>query len=308
MNRQESADWATLIGNAVAYLEEHLADEIDYAKAAQTAFSSVFHFRQVFGIVCGVTPAEYVRKRRLTLAGTDLAEKGEKVIDVALRYGYETPESFSRAFSHFHGISPSQAKRGAKLNSFPWLAPQGQEQKSAAPPRIEKRSALTLVGYKKRFTGAPFGEERARQEREFFTTTRAKQWLLLGASCDYQNDYCVVCNADDSGYDFYIACKLDEWTIKDLYDPHTTGVKFMDSLGFEKIEIPEQTYLVCETPAMKRPLACYTALRAALAPRLLPPCGYSLIPAPELTILHWRTAGDAEKERRIEICLPVKKN
>ena len=91
-------DWIQGIQQAIDYIEEHITEEIDYEEAAKRAYSSSFHFQRVFGIMCGFTVGEYIRRRRLTLAGNELLTKDIKVIDVALKYGYETPESFSRAF------------------------------------------------------------------------------------------------------------------------------------------------------------------------------------------------------------------
>ena len=99
-------DWIQGIQQAIDYIEDHITEEIDYEEAAKRAYSSSFHFQRVFGIMCGFTLGEYIRRRRLTLAGNELLMKDIKVIDVALKYGYETPESFSRAFQKFHGIAP----------------------------------------------------------------------------------------------------------------------------------------------------------------------------------------------------------
>lgn len=113
--------------------------------------------------------------------------------------------------------------------------------------KIEEKLEIILVGYKKRFTGVPYGEERVKQEEAFLTSTRAKQWLLIGASCDYSTDYMAITNIDDDCYDFYVAYELDEWTRKELFNPKVTGVDFMDKMGFEIIVIPKQTYVVFET-------------------------------------------------------------
>ena len=91
-------DWITGIGRAVAYIEENLAGEIDPAEAAARSFSSPSHFARVFSILSGYTLGEYVRLRRLTLAGAELARGETKVIDAALKYGYDSPDSFARAF------------------------------------------------------------------------------------------------------------------------------------------------------------------------------------------------------------------
>lgn len=112
-------DWLTGIQNAINYIENHLTEEIDYDKVAEKAACSFFYFQRIFSILCGLTLGDYIRNRRLTLAGSELSVSNAKIIDIALKYGYESPESFTRAFSKFHGITPSNArKNGSKLKSF----------------------------------------------------------------------------------------------------------------------------------------------------------------------------------------------
>lgn len=116
-------DWITGIQRALDYVEAHIMEPIDYEEVAKRAYSSSFHFQRVFGIVCGYTLGDYIRMRRLSLAGEELSASRGRVIDTALKYGYDTPESFSRAFTRFHGVSPSHAKRdGAALKSFSALS------------------------------------------------------------------------------------------------------------------------------------------------------------------------------------------
>ncbi len=115
----ERMDWLTGIQNAINYVEEHLTEEIDYEEVAKEAACSGFYFQRIFGILCGLPLGDYIRNRRLTLAGGELSASDDKVIDIALKYGYESPESFTRAFSKFHGVTPSEAKKdGSKLKSF----------------------------------------------------------------------------------------------------------------------------------------------------------------------------------------------
>ena len=112
-------DWIAGIQNALHYIEDHITEELDYAEISKQAYISSFHFQRVFSIMCGFTLGEYIRNRRLTLAGTELAAGNSKVIDIAIKYGYNSPDSFTKAFIRFHGISPSSAKnKGANLKSF----------------------------------------------------------------------------------------------------------------------------------------------------------------------------------------------
>lgn len=116
-------DWITGISHAIDYIEENLTNELSYSEIAKEAYSSSYNFQRVFSILCGMTLGEYIRKRRLTLAGSELASSNAKVIDVALKYAYDSPESFSRAFSKFHGVTPSEAKLyGNNLKSFSKLS------------------------------------------------------------------------------------------------------------------------------------------------------------------------------------------
>ena len=116
-------DWVTGIQKAIDYVEAHLSETIDYEKVAAESFSSSYYFQRVFSLLCGYTLGEYIRLRRLSLAGAELSNGKEKVIDIALKYGYDSPDSFAKAFQKFHGITPSQARvDGKTLKSFSRLS------------------------------------------------------------------------------------------------------------------------------------------------------------------------------------------
>ena len=87
-----------------------ITEEINFEEAAKQAYSSPFHFQRVFTILCGMSLDDYIRMRRLSLAGEELSRGKAKIIDIALKYGYDSSESFSRAFTRFHGIAPSKAR------------------------------------------------------------------------------------------------------------------------------------------------------------------------------------------------------
>ena len=112
-------DWITGIQNALDYIEEHINEDLNYEIIARQAACSSFYFQRIFSILCGYSLGEYIRNRRLSIAGSELSVTNIKIIDIALKYGYDSPESFSRAFFKFHGITPSQAKKdGSKLKNF----------------------------------------------------------------------------------------------------------------------------------------------------------------------------------------------
>lgn len=113
-------DWIQSIQRALNYIEDHLLEEdLDNSSVARHSYSSNANFQRTFSIITGLTIADYIRYRRLTLAGEDLAKADSKVIDTALKYRYDTPESFSKAFTRFHGVTPSEARRSStKLKCF----------------------------------------------------------------------------------------------------------------------------------------------------------------------------------------------
>ena len=203
-------DWITGIQNAIDYIEEHLTETIDYDIVAEQSFSSTYHFQRIFSILCGFTVGEYIRNRRLTLAGSELATTDIKVIDVAMKYGYESPDSFAKAFQKFHGVTPSSARmNGSNLKSFSRLILKiSLKGGKLMNYRIEEKPEMILTGYKKHFAGVPYGKEREQQEEQLFTTTRGKQWFLRGASRNI-DAHCVITNITDEGYDYYYCHLLD---------------------------------------------------------------------------------------------------
>lgn len=111
-------EWLERLNDALDYIESNLDGEIDYAIAAKLACCSVYHFQRMFSYIAGRPLAEYIRNRKLTKAAIDL-QNGDKVIDVAIRYGYESPTAFNRAFQKLHNVTPSNAqKEGTLLKSY----------------------------------------------------------------------------------------------------------------------------------------------------------------------------------------------
>lgn len=112
-------EWMAVIGNSIQYIEAHITEPLTIETIARAVNVSPFYFQKGFALLCGFTVSEYIRNRRLALAGNDLAATDEKVIDIALKYGYDSPDSFTRAFTRFHDVTPTAARRdGVLLKSF----------------------------------------------------------------------------------------------------------------------------------------------------------------------------------------------
>jgi len=105
-------NWIQCLSKALNYIEEHLTENISIDEVASAAYASSAHFQLIFHVVLGMTVGEYIRNRRLSLAAQALLQPGSRIIDVAMRYQYDTQESFSKAFMRFHGVPPSKARRG----------------------------------------------------------------------------------------------------------------------------------------------------------------------------------------------------
>lgn len=106
------------IQNAIDYIENNLSGEISIDEVANKAYMSTSNFRRIFLALCGITVGEYIRLRKLTLAGKDIISTNDKIIDIAFNYGYESHESFSRAFLRFHNVSPLTARSLGEVNVF----------------------------------------------------------------------------------------------------------------------------------------------------------------------------------------------
>jgi AraC family transcriptional regulator len=140
------------MNRALHYIEENLTKDIDFREVAKLALCSEYHFKRMFSFLAGITLSEYIRRRRLTLAAFELKDNKMKIIDIAIKYGYNSPDSFTRAFQNLHGLTPSEAKKnGYSLKAYPQMTFQlsikgGNEMNY----RIEEKEAFHIVGIKER--------------------------------------------------------------------------------------------------------------------------------------------------------------
>ena len=141
-------EWVERLNQSMNYIEEHLTDEIDYEQLARIACCSTYHYQRMFTYMAGITLAEYIRRRKMSLAAVDLQGGDERIIDIAEKYGYHSPTAFNRAFQSFHGIAPSSVKgEGVSVKSFSpivfKIAVKGAIEMNY---RIETKDAFRIVG------------------------------------------------------------------------------------------------------------------------------------------------------------------
>lgn len=116
-------EFLSIMTEVVDYIEDHITDDIDFNDIAKIVCCGVYQFGRIFSYVVGISLSEYIRRRRLTLAALELQSSDVKVIDVALKYGYNSPDAFTRAFSNMHGVTPKEASSlGVKLRLYPRIS------------------------------------------------------------------------------------------------------------------------------------------------------------------------------------------
>ena len=146
--------WVECIGEAIGYIEDNITDELTIEKIAKQVLVSPFYFQKGFAMLCGFTVGEYIRERRLTLAGSELVSTDEKIIDIALKYGYDSPDSFTKAFTRFHSVTPTAVRKGgATIKSFaPLKIKFTLEGGYVMDYKIVEKDSFTVMGASRTFT------------------------------------------------------------------------------------------------------------------------------------------------------------
>lgn len=220
-----------IIRDAVDYMEDHLTDDISAEDVANHVYMSPFYFQKGFSMLCGYTVMEYIRNRRLALAGGELATTDARVIDIAIKYGYESPDSFTKAFTRFHGISPAMLRKGNSM------------MKTFAPLQIKillkggylmnykivEKGSFSVIGVSKKFNYENCKEEIPEFWKEYYDKGNGK----------------YVCGMFGINIDLAMGRDSFEYLIADVYNP------IMDiPEGFETRTIPAFTWGVfsCDGP------------------------------------------------------------
>ncbi|MDP4094992.1 MAG: AraC family transcriptional regulator [Bacillota bacterium] len=283
-------DWISRLNEAMNYIEENLDKQISYDKAAQIACCSTFHFQRMFSYIADVPLSEYIRRRKLTLAAFDLQSGKEKVIDIALRYGYDSPTSFNRAFQNIHGISPMAARaKGVILKAYPRItfkiSIRGDVEMNY---KIVTKEAFRIVGVKEHFE---YNIEESFVEVPQFWQKTAQNGIIpvicslmdkepagvLGVStCMYGNEF-----------DYYIAAATD----KEIPE------------GMAEYIIPAGTWAIFECIGAMP--AAIQELQKRVVSEWLPTSGYEYANAPDIEVYF---EGDQQSDDyKCEVWLPITK-
>ena len=276
-------DWVRTINHAIEYMEGHLTDEVTLADVARQVNLSAFHFQRAFSLLTDMSPAEYLRKRRLSQAGAELVSGEGKVIDIAMKYGYDSPESFTKAFTRFHGVSPMQVKKGSPIQFMNRFTVRITiEGGCIMEYTVEKWEAMDLLMHAKEFD-----PETSEKEIPAF-------WDEYYASEEYRKipGYLGLCAQEKNGSDMFrygICCKASD----------VEGIPE----GFEIIHIPEYTWAVfkCVGPM---PDAIQT-MWERIYKEWLPGSDYELIP--DYDIENYLPGDPSSRDYVSEICIPVRR-
>ncbi|AVP65361.1 AraC family transcriptional regulator [Clostridium botulinum] len=229
-------EWIEQLNRAINYMEEHLEEGIEIKKVAEIACCSTFHFQRMFSYIANIPLAEYIRRRKMTRAAFDLQNKDIKIIDIAMKYGYDSSTAFTRAFKNIHGISPSEAKSsGMKLKAFPpisfKISIKGDVEMNY---RIEKKEDFRVVGVKKHYKINI--EENFAEVPIFWKSTTESGMISEISSLMCKEPFGLLgisacMNGED--FDYYIAVATDKEVPNGMYEyivPECTWAIF-ESIG-----------------------------------------------------------------------------
>ena len=280
--------WLQNLNDALTYIENNLDGEISYQKAARLGGCSTYHFQRMFAYISGVPLSEYIRRRRLTKAAFDL-QRGDKVLDVALRYGYESPTSFNRAFCNLHGMAPSLArKQGSALKAYPRMTfsmtIKGDQEMDY---RIEKKEAFATIGVKlslekdsdSSFERIPRFWSQKQQDGAI-----ARLCSLMG---EKPEGLFGICSSQEN---------LPQWN---YYIAVTSSAAIVPQ-GFERYTVPAATWAVF--PGKGAMPQAIQNLQKQILREWLPTSNYELGTAPDIEVY----LSEDPTDQRFEVWLPIK--
>ena len=237
-------EWIAAMQEAISYMEDHLLDEINYEDVARHVHTSSYEFHRTFSCLTGMTANAYIRNRRLSLAGKDVLETDDRITDIALRYGYETPESFTKAFTRFHGVSPKTAREeAAKLILFnPLIIKITVDGGKSMDYRIVQTEEKKFIALTRSFSNEIINDNDNHEIPDFWGEVNANKmlspiWMLRE---DGKRDLYGLCSQTVDGSDSF------EYGIGLLVDKDTADFDLaeLEQKGFKLWTTKPSTYVV----------------------------------------------------------------
>lgn len=279
-------EWVERLNQSISYIEEHLTDEIDYEQLAKIACCSAYHYQRMFAYMAGVTLAEYIRRRKMSLAAVDLQGGDMKIVDLAEKYGYLSPTAFNRAFQGVHGIAPSSVRgEGVPVKSFPAItfkiSVKGVEEMNY---RIETKEAFRIVG-----VSAPLHKE---IEKNFMIVPDL--WQKASTNGTIQK-LAAMMDAQPRGLLGVSACgNQEDWK-------YFIAVSSTKEKGeFEEYTIPASTWAVFPGSGTNQSIQ---ALEQRIVTEWLPTSGYEYADAPDMEVY----LNPDPQNAQYEVWIPVAK-
>lgn len=279
-------EWVERLNQSMNYIEEHLTDEIDYEQLGRIACCSAYHYQRMFTYMAGITLAEYIRRRKMSLAAVDLQDGNNRIIDIAAKYGYSSPTAFNRAFQAFHGIAPSSVKNeGISVKTFSpivfKIAVKGANEMNY---RIETKGAFRIIGI-----SAPLEKE---IEKNFMVVPNLWQ---EAASNGTMQKLAGMMDAPPMGLLGVSACNdIEQWK----YFIAVSSTK--ESEGLEEYTVPASTWAIFSGSGTNQSIQ---ELEQRIVTEWLPTSGYEYANAPDIEVY----LNPDPQNAQYEVWIPVTK-
>lgn len=284
--------WLDNMNNAITYIENNLLEKMDYDKVAQAALCSAYQFQRMFTFISNMPLSEYVRRRKMTLAGFELQNSNIKIIDLALKYGYDSPEAFTRAFQLLHGITPSMArKKGVTIKAYPRISFQITiKGDSEMNYKIVQKEAFEVYGVEQIFDTKD--GENLREIPKFWNNFMVNgEYDKLVKSCNYPSSL----NA--------ISCYRELESTKFPYMICALKTPLSDTSGYTLVSVPASTWAVLanEPHEIEDTSAQTQKLVARVYTDWLPTANYDMIPGYEFEMYYSTADGKCYEETWIRV-------
>lgn len=273
-------EWMEAMQRAIQYIEYHIMDDIDYGDVARYVHITEYEFHRAFSFLVGMTANAYIRSRRLSLVGQELLETNERIIDIAYKYGYETPESFTKAFTRFHGVAPKYAKRqGVQLSLFNPLAIKiSMEGGKKMDYRMEQTKGQKFIARVRAFSNEIINDKKNHQISDFWDECESDDSLKILRELRPQGKrdlygLCTPTKEDTKTFDYGVGVIIDEGT---------GALEELLAKGYQIWDVEPQTYVVFKCEG--RDSSCISDMWERFYKEFLPQTGYEALPAVDYEI------------------------